>query len=205
MYFQHTLVTGIAPAFYKSSSKKTSKSKIIGSCSRLLEQYGRILNSVILHLITLIIYSTMGAILRHTVFHYNIKKTYGVDEDIMYNYTNNSMRPNGTENPPEKPSYLDQILFEAPLHNFPIHFIGLYIIFIVVFVLLSAIYYCFLHPWKNILSAKRSNKHIQEDKRKHNSQQGDNESSPISDIAEISNAFSFLYKDDVMQLRTERT
>ena len=106
-YFEHLMVPGITPAFYKSS-EKASKSRIIRCCSRILHKYGVVINSVILHLMTLAIYSSIGAILRHTMFHYNIKKDYGIYED----HINATMKPNRTERNKDMQSYVDQILFD---------------------------------------------------------------------------------------------
>ena len=182
-YFQHTLVTGIAPAYYKSS-KKDSKSKIIRSCSTILQKYGIMINSVILHLITLMIYSAMGAILRITVFHYNIKKTYNNNDTINEDHTNDNMKLNGVERNQEKKSYLDQILFEQPLHNFPIQFVVGYIICIVFYVLLSAIYYRVFHPWK-IIICEKYNEHIQKVESESNSKQDDDDSSTGAEISHL--------------------
>ena len=183
-YFEHTLVTGIAPAFYKSS-KKTSKSNTIKRCSRILQIYGVIIHSVILHLITLIIYCAMGAILRHTMFPFNMKKTYGVNDDITNYHSNDTMMSNGTEINQGEQSYLDEILFEEPLHGFPIQFVGGYIICIAIYILLSAIYYRAFHPWKVIIWEKMSNKRVQEFEMDRIEQQDENESSTDEEVSHL--------------------
>ena len=177
-YFQHTMVTGIAPAFYKSS-KKASKSKIIRWCSRILQKYGVIINAIILHLITLLIYSSMGAILRNTVFPYNIKKKYGINDDNIQDYFNDTMKLSETGTNQEIQNYLNQLLFIHPLHNFPSQFVGWYIVCIVIYVLLSAIYYRAFHPWKNIILEKKTNEHKQEVKRKCSQQDHDELSTDV--------------------------
>jgi len=178
--FHHTMVTGIAPAFYKSS-KKASKSTIIRRCSKILQKYGIIINSVILHLIPLMIYSAMGAILRITTFQYNIKETY---EDID-NHTNNTAKSNGIETNEDIPSNLEYILFYQPLHNFPIYFVVGYIICIGMYVVFTAIYYRAFHPWKNIIWDTKYNEHIQESEMESNSHQDDDESSTGEEISHL--------------------
>ena len=160
-YFKHTLVTGIAPAFYKST-KKDSRSQLIRCYLSVLRKYGldMVWNSVILHLITLMIYSTMGAILRNTMFHFNINIHYGNNTDIIKGHINETMRPNTIERNPEIQAYLDKVVFEQPLHNFPVHLVVWYYIFIGVYVVLSVIYYCAFHPWKILKREKKSNGHV---------------------------------------------
>ena len=160
-YFQHILVIGISPAFY-NPSKIASNSDIVRFCSKILQKYGIVINAAILHLITLITYCTMGAILRNTMFHYNIKTTYGITNDTIKDNTNGTMRLSGDERNQEMQRYVDKIMFEKPLHSFPVEFVVVYIICILIYILLSVIYYRAFHPWKIIISEKKASAHLQE-------------------------------------------
>ena len=182
--FQHTLVTGIAPVFYKSS-KTDSKSKIIRSCLGALQKYGILINSVILHIITLLIYSTMGAILRNTMFHFNIKTSYDTYSDISEDHSNGTMKLNEVERNPIIPSYLNVIIFEQPLHDFPVKFVEFYIICTMFYVVFTAIYYRGFHPWKNIIWGKKSNKNIQEVQMESIPQQHDDEDMGCAEITHL--------------------
>ena len=154
-YVHYILVAGIAPAFYKSS-KTYSKSNLIRSCLRILQKYGIVINAVVLQFITLMIYSTIGAILRHAMFHFNIRKTYGINNNIIEDHTNDTMPQNVDGMNQNLQGYLDIILFDQPLHNFPIHVIVIYIVCIVIYVLLTVIYYRVFHPWKIIIWQNKS-------------------------------------------------
>ena len=134
----------------------------------ILQKYGIIINSVILHLITLLIYSVMGAILRITMFHYNIKKTHVNDDNMI-----------------ENQSYLDQILFQPPLHKFPVQFVGVYATCIAVYALLSVIYYHAFHPWKTAICEKKSKDHGQYNKMDFMPKQDDHESSIDEEVSRL--------------------
>ena len=183
-YFEHTLVTGIAPAFYKSA-QKASKSRIIRWCSTILHNYGIVINSVILHLITFLIYSSMGAILRNTMFHYNIKKNSGNNDDTMEHDNNGVTKQTGNEANQETQGYLDQIVFEQPLHNFPVFYVVVYMVCILSYALLSGLYYGVFHPWKMIMDKKNSVEDTKEGERQDNSQQVNDESSPEVEMSHL--------------------
>ena len=102
----------------------------------------------------------MGAILRNTVFHSTIKTTYGVKNDIIEDQTNDTIKSSVYERNQNILKHLDVLIY--PLHNFPIYFVGCYTICIVIYVLLSSIYYYVFHPWKIIISEKKANEHLQE-------------------------------------------
>ena len=123
----------------------------------------------------------MGAILRITVFQYNIKETYG---DID-NHANNTAKSNEIETNEDIPSNLEYILFDQPLHNFPIYFIVGYIICIGMYVVFTAIYYRAFHPWRSIIWDKKYKEHVQEDEMENNSQQDDDESSTGEEISHL--------------------
>ena len=98
----------------------------------------------------------MGAILRNTMFHYNIKKNYGGNDDSNEHYINGTSQQTGNSTNQEMERYLNQIIFEQPLHNFPFHFVVVYILCIVIHVLFSVLYYTAFHPWKIIIWKKNS-------------------------------------------------
>ena len=114
----------------------------------------------------------MGAILRNTMFHHTIKKNHGNTDDMIENYSNTTVKLHGNRRTQEIQSYLNEIrfekqkiqrylndiLFEQSLHNFPVQFVVAYIIFIVIYVLLAAMYYkvfhknhvLFMEPCRNV-------------------------------------------------------
>ena len=109
----------------------------------------------------------MGAILRNTVFHYNIKKK---GQNIEH-YNNGTTKQTTDTTTEEMPRYLDQIIFDDPLHNFPVYFIVVYIICILIYVLLSLLYYKLFHPWKIIMGKDNLLEPMQEDDSENDSQQ----------------------------------
>ena len=93
----------------------------------------------------------MGAILRNTVFHYNIKKKDS-DNDGGIEHASKT----GNETNQEMQGFFNQIIFEQPLHNFPVYFVVMYIVCISIYVLLSIVYYRVFHPWRIIMGKKNS-------------------------------------------------
>lgn len=93
----------------------------------------------------------MGAILRNTVFHYNIKKKDS-DNDGGIEHDNKT----GNETNQGMQGFFNQIIFEQPLHNFPVYFVLMYIVCISIYVLLSILYYRVFHPWRIIMGKKNS-------------------------------------------------
>ena len=102
----------------------------------------------------------MGAILRSTMFPFNIKINYVNNNDIIKGYINETMIANMTERSPKIQAYLDKVVFEQPLHNFPFHLVLWYYFFIGLYVALSVIYYRFFHPWNILKCKKKSRGHV---------------------------------------------
>ena len=121
----------------------------------------------------------MGAILRNTMFHYNIKEM----NHTIEHYNNGTTKQMVNETNEETQRYLNQIIFELPLHNFPVYFIVVYMVCIFIYVLLSVIYYRVFHPWKIIMGKDNSIDHVQEGESKDNAHQDDDES-PLDEEGE---------------------
>ena len=142
--FEQVLVMGIAPGFFKST-KKTSKNKVLNYFLRVSKKYGFVLHPVMLQLLTLFIYLSIGTILRHTVFPFSIKTENGVKYDII-----EQENADGIEHVEE--SYLDEVLYEHPLNNVPFVVVAGYLIGIVLYVLFAIIYKWKFSPPKEVIA-----------------------------------------------------
>ena len=120
----------------------------------------------------------MGAILRNTMFHYNIKNNYGGNVNSNEHYINGTSQQTGNSTSQEMERYLNQIIFEQPLHKFPFHFVAVYIFCIAIHVLFSVLYYAAFHPWKIIMGKKNSNENMEKGEREDISDHDRDESSP---------------------------
>ena len=137
----------------------------------------------------------MGAILRNTVFHYNIKMTRGNDDNILEDHINDTIKLGENGKNQEMRMYRNQIMFDQPLHIFPFHFVAVYGICILIYLLLSVTYYRVFHPWKIIMWKKNSNEYIAEevDSKSVSEHDGDEpeeeipevESSPEDEISQL--------------------
>ena len=100
-------------------------------------------------------------------------------------HTNATMELNEDERKPVMPSYLDFIIFEQPLQDFPIKFVEFYIICTMFYVLFTTIYYRGFHPWKIIIWGQKSNGHIQEVQMESISRQHDDEDLECAEITHL--------------------
>ena len=124
----------------------------------------------------------MGGILRNTMFHYNIKANDDDNDDTTEHSINNPGKQTGNETNQEMERHLNLVIFEQPLHNFPVYFLVVYIICMLIYVLLSLIYYRVFHPWKIIMGKNNYLEHIEEGDQKNVSQQNEEESTPDEEI-----------------------
>ena len=121
------------------------------------------------------------------MFHYNIKKKYGDINDIIDDYSNGTiqLRGNKTQEIQEIQSYINDILFQQPLRDFPGQFVVGYVISIVIYVLLALVYYIVLHPWKNIFLIKKSSEPTENVDREDLPQQDNDEPSEGEEITHL--------------------
>ena len=147
------LKDGLIPVFYKSS-RKFSQHPLI-KCFLKFSQKHQMVHTVTLHCTTLLLYSYVGAILRFTMFPFNIKKDYqsNVEKDAMPPHHPNSTASSVTnENDSERmKSSWESLLIDNQIHNFPFYCVALYIISMIIFLTLSLLYHKCFNPKKNDL------------------------------------------------------
>ena len=110
---------------------------------------------IMLYCKTLLLYSYVGAILRFTMFPFNIKKDYqsNVEEDTMPPHHPNSTASsvkNESDGEGMKSSW-ESLLIDNQIHNFPFYFVVLCIISTIIFLILSLLYHKCFKPKKNTL------------------------------------------------------
>ena len=156
-YYHEFLLTAIAPVFYESS-KTFSESKFLRKYLLLAQKHGTIINTVVLQSVTLIIYSAIGAVLRNTMFNFNIDEDYRIKEGersepyeldlhlTIQTINTTSSTINGTNL--EFLDTLEKAFFEDPLHNFPVYYVLVYGVSIYLYTLMAFGYNRFFHHLK---------------------------------------------------------
>ena len=141
------IMIGITPVEFKTRAKNVKNNKFLTSLSKSLQKFGTIPNSIILHMITLLVYSIIGVILRKTMFHYNIKETY-------YEEMNNSEIGNNTYYTERGNLYSEENVssiqerFFGTLHNFPMAYVIGYLICTILFAAFTKLFNRVYCPWK---------------------------------------------------------
>ena len=143
------LLRSIVPAFY-SSSKAHSENRFIRVYLFLQKKFGSVTNTVTLSLTTLMVYGLIAAMLRTTIFTYNLDKQYRANDETSKCEINSTITQGLSDGHYDTQNNLERIFLVDSLFKFPVYYVGVYFVAIVLYIVLSYVYGIFFDPWNII-------------------------------------------------------